>query len=97
MLSGGTRRPGETAEPLHTFKLVDALLGVPGADLAQGLVLVAPGADVLRMDHVVHRLLGLVAGHRQLRAQCLQEQTSVSREIWQSHEKHSPVGGSNQF
>ena len=69
-----SRGGGGACARLHTFKLVDALLGVPRADLAQRLVLVPPGADVLGVDHVVDRLLGLVPGDGELRAQRLQGQ-----------------------
>lgn len=50
----------------HGLELIDSLLGVSLPDLAQRLVLVAAGLDVLRMQHVVLRLLRVVPGLRQL-------------------------------
>lgn len=55
----------------HGLKLIDALLGVALADLAQGFVLVPAGPDVLGMQHVVLRFLGFVPGLGQLRTQSL--------------------------
>lgn len=63
--------PSVRARPSHALELVDALFGVAGADLSQGLVLVSPGLHVLGVDDVVDRLLVLVAGVGQLRAQSL--------------------------
>lgn len=50
----------------HGLELIDSLLGVSLPDLAQRLVLVAAGLDVLRMQHVVLCLLRVVPGLRQL-------------------------------
>lgn len=61
-----TLRPGS-----HGLKFVDALLGVALADLPQGFVLVSSRLDVLGVQHVVRRLLGVVASFGQLRAQGL--------------------------
>lgn len=55
----------------HGLKLVDPLLGVALADLAQRFVLVSAGSDVLGVQHVVLSLLGVVSGFGQLRAQSL--------------------------
>lgn len=60
------------AAALHVLELVDAALGVPLADLAQRLVLVASLAHVLAVDLVHRRLLGLVARLRQVLFQGLQ-------------------------
>lgn len=69
-----TLRPGS-----HGLELVDALLGVALADLPQGFVFVSSRLDVLGVQHVVLRLLGVVAGLGQLRAQSLGGRTvSVS-------------------
>lgn len=51
---------------LHGLELVDALLGVPLPDLAQGLVLVSAQAHVLSVDHVIGCLLGLIPSVCQL-------------------------------
>lgn len=59
------------AQASHALKLVDALFGVAGADLSEGLVLVPSGFHVLGVDDVVDRLLALVASVGQLRAQSL--------------------------
>lgn len=50
----------------HGLKLVNALLGVALADLAQGFVLVSSRPHVLGVQHVVLRLLGIVSGFGQL-------------------------------
>lgn len=60
--SGSSRSRGSAG--LHVLELVDAPLGVALADLAQSLVFVAPLADVLAMNLVHGRLLGLVTGLR---------------------------------
>lgn len=51
---------------LHGLKLVDALLGVALADLAQGFVLVSSRLDVFGVQHVVLRFLGIIASFCQL-------------------------------
>lgn len=55
----------------HGFELVNSLLGVSLPDLAQRLVLVAAGLDVLCVQHVVLRLLRVVPSLCQLGAQGL--------------------------
>lgn len=50
----------------HGLKLVNSLLGVSLADLAQRLVLISAGLDVLGVQHVILRLLRVVPGLRQL-------------------------------
>lgn len=57
---------------LQGLELIDPLLGVTPADLAQGLVLVAAGLDVFGVEQVVLGLLVLVLGLFQLRTQGLQ-------------------------
>lgn len=47
---------------LHGLELVDPLLGLALADLAQGLVLVAASLHIVLVDDVVLGLLFLVAG-----------------------------------
>lgn len=61
---GGSGFRGRRAS--HGLELIDSLLGVPLADLAQRLVFVSAGLDVLGVQHVVLRLLGVVPGLRQL-------------------------------
>lgn len=56
----------------HTFKLIDALFGISWPDLSQGLVLVSSCFHVLCVDHVIHRLLGLIPSVCQLWAQSLE-------------------------
>lgn len=51
---------------LHGLKLIDALLGVALADLAQGFVLVSSRLHVLGVQHVVLRFLRIIASFRQL-------------------------------
>lgn len=48
----------------HGLKLVNSLLGISLADLAQCFVLVTAGLDVLGVQHIVLRLLSLVPGLR---------------------------------
>lgn len=55
----------------HGLELIDPLLGVSLADLAQRLVLVAACLDILGMQHVILRLLGVVPSLRQLWAKGL--------------------------
>lgn len=55
----------------HALELVDALFGVARANLSERLVLVSSGFHVLGVDNVVDRLLALVPGVGQLRAQSL--------------------------
>lgn len=62
---------------LHVLELVDAPLGVPLADLAQRLVLVAALADVLAVDLVHGRLFRLVAGLREVLFQRLWGQIAL--------------------
>lgn len=50
----------------HGLELIDALLGVALADLAQGFVLVSACSDILSVQHVVLRFLGIVPGLGQL-------------------------------
>lgn len=50
----------------HGLKLINALLGVALADLAQGFVLVSARPDVLGVKHVILRFLGLIPGLGQL-------------------------------
>lgn len=56
-----TRLPGS-----HGLKLINALLGVALADLAQRFVLVSACPDVLGVKHVILRFLGLIPGLGQL-------------------------------
>lgn len=63
----GTVDQGE-APSSHGLELVDALLCVTLSDLAQCLVFVSSGFDVLCVEHVVLRLLGFVSGLGQLGA-----------------------------
>lgn len=48
----------------HGLELIDSLLGVTLADLAQCLVLVTACLDILGMQHVILRLLGVVPSLR---------------------------------
>lgn len=48
----------------HGFELVNSLLGVSLTDLAQRLVFVTAGFDVLCVQHVVLRLLRVVSSLR---------------------------------
>lgn len=66
----------------HAFELVDALFGIAWPDLSEGLVLVASRFHVLCVDHIVHRLLGLVAGVGQLRAQSLGKKKKKYKKHW---------------
>lgn len=50
----------------HGLKLVDTLLGVALADLAQGFVLVSACPNVLGVEHVVLRFLAVIPGFGQL-------------------------------
>lgn len=50
----------------HGLKLINTLLGVALADLAQGFVLVSACPDVLGMQHVVLCFLGVIPGLGQL-------------------------------
>lgn len=59
----------------HAFKLINALFGVSWPDLSKGLVLVSSCSHVLRVDHVVHRFLGLVPSIGQLWAESLETQS----------------------
>lgn len=60
----------------HAFELVDALFGVPGPDLSEGLVLVSSRSHVLGVNDVVHCLLALVSSIGQLGAQSLKIESS---------------------
>lgn len=47
---------------LKGLKLINPLLGVAHSDLAEGLVLVSAGSDVLGVEDVVQGLLVIVSG-----------------------------------
>lgn len=74
---------------LQGLKLIDPLLGVTPADLAQGLVLVTAGLDVFGVEQVVLGLLVLVLGLFQLGAQGLRRgRDSGHGWLLQEHRSH---------